>query len=128
MFKKPIQLIVGTRTWSTLAEKSTLKKSHYAEASSRAKPHMNIGTIGHVDHGKTTLTAAITLPCLPHCSPMPFPGQPPKQTAPQMNLNSGPDDFIDCVLNVINCEPVETDNYLRSIFSHFGDMLVVDSD
>ncbi|KAH7931050.1 translation elongation factor Tu [Leucogyrophana mollusca] len=27
---------------------------------SRAKPHMNIGTIGHVDHGKTTLTAAIT--------------------------------------------------------------------
>lgn len=27
---------------------------------SRAKPHVNIGTIGHVDHGKTTLTAAIT--------------------------------------------------------------------
>ncbi|TNY17622.1 P-loop containing nucleoside triphosphate hydrolase protein [Rhodotorula diobovata] len=27
---------------------------------SRTKPHMNIGTIGHVDHGKTTLTAAIT--------------------------------------------------------------------
>merc|ERR1719362_419429 len=27
---------------------------------SRDKPHMNIGTIGHVDHGKTTLTAAIT--------------------------------------------------------------------
>jgi elongation factor Tu len=26
----------------------------------RAKPHMNIGTVGHVDHGKTTLTAAIT--------------------------------------------------------------------
>ncbi|QBI20435.1 elongation factor Tu [Egibacter rhizosphaerae] len=26
----------------------------------RSKPHMNIGTIGHVDHGKTTLTAAIT--------------------------------------------------------------------
>lgn len=29
----------------------------------RKKPHLNIGTIGHVDHGKTTLTAAITL-CL----------------------------------------------------------------
>ena len=30
----------------------------------RVKPHINIGTIGHVDHGKTTLTAAIsaTLP------------------------------------------------------------------
>jgi len=26
----------------------------------RLKPHINIGTIGHVDHGKTTLTAAIT--------------------------------------------------------------------
>ncbi|MEO0549322.1 MAG: GTP-binding protein, partial [Pseudomonadota bacterium] len=29
----------------------------------RNKPHVNIGTIGHVDHGKTTLTAAITM-CL----------------------------------------------------------------
>src|SRR4026208_2121800 len=26
----------------------------------RPKPHVNVGTIGHVDHGKTTLTAAIT--------------------------------------------------------------------
>jgi elongation factor Tu len=26
----------------------------------RTKPHVNIGTIGHIDHGKTTLTAAIT--------------------------------------------------------------------
>ena len=26
----------------------------------RSKPHLNIGTIGHVDHGKTTLTAAIS--------------------------------------------------------------------
>ena len=31
------------------------------ETSERSKPHVNIGTIGHVDHGKTTLTAAITL-------------------------------------------------------------------
>src|SRR3954454_6167430 len=30
------------------------------EKFSRTKPHCNIGTIGHVDHGKTTLTAAIT--------------------------------------------------------------------
>ncbi len=30
------------------------------ETYNRAKPHLNIGTIGHVDHGKTTLTAAIT--------------------------------------------------------------------
>ncbi|MCK5766389.1 MAG: elongation factor Tu [Bacteroidales bacterium] len=31
------------------------------ETFDRSKPHVNIGTIGHVDHGKTTLTAAITL-------------------------------------------------------------------
>ena len=30
------------------------------EKFNRNKPHCNIGTIGHVDHGKTTLTAAIT--------------------------------------------------------------------
>ncbi|MGE3965450.1 MAG: elongation factor Tu, partial [Planctomycetota bacterium] len=30
------------------------------ETFSRTKPHVNVGTIGHVDHGKTTLTAAIT--------------------------------------------------------------------
>lgn len=33
---------------------------HYSEKFSRSKPHLNIGTIGHVDHGKTTLTAVIT--------------------------------------------------------------------
>ncbi|MFH0343508.1 MAG: GTP-binding protein, partial [Chromatiales bacterium] len=27
----------------------------------RTKPHVNVGTIGHVDHGKTTLTAALTM-------------------------------------------------------------------
>ena len=35
----------------------TITKRH---AHDRSKPHVNIGTIGHVDHGKTTLTAAIT--------------------------------------------------------------------
>ena len=33
------------------------------EKFSRTKPHVNVGTIGHVDHGKTTLTAAITSHC-----------------------------------------------------------------
>ena len=37
-------------------EKKEMAKAHYE----RTKPHVNIGTIGHVDHGKTTLTAAIT--------------------------------------------------------------------
>src|SRR3989344_3359386 len=31
-----------------------------AEKFERTKPHLNVGTIGHVDHGKTTLTAALT--------------------------------------------------------------------
>ena len=30
------------------------------EVYDRSKPHVNIGTIGHVDHGKTTLSAAIS--------------------------------------------------------------------
>ena len=34
-------------------------KKHMAEKFERTKPHINVGTIGHVDHGKTTLTAAI---------------------------------------------------------------------
>jgi hypothetical protein len=41
---------VSSRTTTTMAK----------EAFQRNKPHVNIGTIGHVDHGKTTLTAAIT--------------------------------------------------------------------
>jgi elongation factor Tu len=36
-----------------------MAKEHF----DRSKPHVNVGTIGHVDHGKTTLTAAITI-CL----------------------------------------------------------------
>src|SRR5437899_12909054 len=35
---------------------STMAKKKFE----RTKPHVNVGTIGHVDHGKTTLTAAIT--------------------------------------------------------------------
>ncbi|RLV93118.1 Elongation factor Tu mitochondrial [Spathaspora sp. JA1] len=55
---------------STVGARSTLRAAtlratypslvrHYA-VFNRSKPHVNIGTIGHVDHGKTTLTAAIT--------------------------------------------------------------------
>jgi len=33
------------------------------QAFERKKPHVNVGTIGHVDHGKTTLTAALTIVC-----------------------------------------------------------------
>ncbi|QEU60106.1 Tuf1 [Kluyveromyces lactis] len=44
---------IGARAFS-----SSIRVS--AAAFDRSKPHLNIGTIGHVDHGKTTLTAAIT--------------------------------------------------------------------
>ncbi len=37
-------------------ENTAMAKSKFE----RTKPHVNIGTIGHVDHGKTSLTAAIT--------------------------------------------------------------------
>src|SRR5512146_1056838 len=36
--------------------KNTVAKQKFE----RTKPHVNVGTIGHIDHGKTTLTAAIT--------------------------------------------------------------------
>lgn len=41
---------------------SLILRRNYAEKQvfERTKPHCNVGTIGHVDHGKTTLTAAIT--------------------------------------------------------------------
>ncbi|KAF8523130.1 translation elongation factor Tu [Hysterangium stoloniferum] len=48
---------------SVFTHRDAVPRRGYAEATgkfSRAKPHMNIGTIGHVDHGKTTLTASIT--------------------------------------------------------------------
>ncbi len=42
------------------SSKTGLLRCLATEAFVRDKPHLNIGTIGHVDHGKTTLTAAIT--------------------------------------------------------------------
>jgi elongation factor Tu len=45
-----------TTSTNTVQEDNTVAKAKFQ----RTKPHVNIGTIGHVDHGKTTLTAAIT--------------------------------------------------------------------
>lgn len=42
----------------------------------RDKPHVNIGTIGHVDHGKTTLTAAITKSMYSHDNSSGYKSQP----------------------------------------------------
>ena len=51
-FQTNKSLLVNTKTG--------LLRCIATEAFVRDKPHLNIGTIGHVDHGKTTLTAAIT--------------------------------------------------------------------
>lgn len=50
-----ILLFTGKQLLRFLAAEAQAKKTF-----SREKPHVNVGTIGHVDHGKTTLTAAIT--------------------------------------------------------------------
>ncbi|EME48018.1 hypothetical protein DOTSEDRAFT_69822 [Dothistroma septosporum NZE10] len=52
----PMQCALDTRGRNQLVNATRT----YATAFERSKPHVNIGTIGHVDHGKTTLTAAIT--------------------------------------------------------------------
>ena len=52
---------LASHTDSNEAEKGDSRNDMAKEQFERTKPHVNIGTIGHVDHGKTTLTAAITL-------------------------------------------------------------------
>lgn len=46
--------------WLAAAPAASRAFSTAYDINSRTKPHVNVGTIGHVDHGKTTLTAAIT--------------------------------------------------------------------
>ncbi|VVC92684.1 unnamed protein product, partial [Leptidea sinapis] len=52
----------GLPVISSVTPLSIILRRNYAEKQvfERTKPHCNVGTIGHVDHGKTTLTAAIT--------------------------------------------------------------------
>src|SRR2546427_9518262 len=47
---------VRCNSFPLLGEKKSMAKEKYE----RTKPHVNVGTIGHIDHGKTTLTACIT--------------------------------------------------------------------
>ena len=49
----------------------------------RTKPHVNVGTIGHVDHGKTTLTAAITKCCITAVGNIEFPRSTSIDNAPE---------------------------------------------
>ncbi|KAH3661931.1 hypothetical protein OGAPHI_006110 [Ogataea philodendri] len=54
-------LKIGRMSGARVASKTVSNSFvRYAGTFDRSKPHVNIGTIGHVDHGKTTLTAAIT--------------------------------------------------------------------
>ena len=59
----------------------------------RTKPHVNIGTIGHVDHGKTTLTAAIT-------KVLAMKGAAKYTSYDQ--IDNAPEDFLGAVLGDLN--------------------------
>eukprot|EP00002_Diphylleia_rotans_P023864 TRINITY_DN4702_c0_g3_i1.p1 TRINITY_DN4702_c0_g3~~TRINITY_DN4702_c0_g3_i1.p1 ORF type:complete len:451 (-),score=125.29 TRINITY_DN4702_c0_g3_i1:573-1925(-) len=52
--------VVGGKVQSLAAASIGSQQLRFAGKYDRSKPHLNIGTIGHVDHGKTSLTAAIT--------------------------------------------------------------------
>src|SRR5512143_460295 len=57
---------VQSRSWAPVTNFFTSRQEADSMAKAkfeRTKPHVNVGTIGHVDHGKTTLTAAITKVC-----------------------------------------------------------------
>src|SRR5688572_7259487 len=53
--------IRGAQDSRAVAQHASVRRATMSKAKfERTKPHVNVGTIGHVDHGKTTLTAAIT--------------------------------------------------------------------
>ena len=54
------RMMIATPMRAAVASTTTWRRSLAYDINSRSKPHLNVGTIGHVDHGKTTLTAAIT--------------------------------------------------------------------
>src|SRR5207248_8711747 len=49
-----------SRPRSSRAKRKQGRRGMAKQKFERTKPHLNVGTIGHIDHGKTTLTAAIT--------------------------------------------------------------------
>ena len=51
---------MSSQKWLRWSLSSRISGSRFLATFDRKKAHMNIGTIGHIDHGKTTLTAAIT--------------------------------------------------------------------
>ena len=68
----------------------------------RTKPHVNVGTIGHVDHGKTTLTAAMT-----HVLSKKYGGEAknydqidaaPEEKARGITINTAHVEYVTCLL------------------------------
>ena len=55
-----ITIIIAVIAALVALERDTSASACCKATFKRTKPHVNVGTIGHVDHGKTTLTAAIT--------------------------------------------------------------------
>src|SRR5437870_263776 len=53
-------MVAGSNPVPRSSHSREVQRSMAKEKFERSKPHVNIGTIGHIDHGKTTLTAAIT--------------------------------------------------------------------
>ena len=55
-----IARVIESADWATVTDTGTERHRMAKAKFERNKPHCNVGTIGHVDHGKTSLTAAIT--------------------------------------------------------------------
>ena len=55
-----IKMVIESSGWNTVTGTGTGRQRMAKAKFERNKPHCNVGTIGHVDHGKTSLTAAIT--------------------------------------------------------------------
>ena len=62
----------GQKAPATEEGTSTRGSAMAKEKFERTKPHINVGTIGHIDHGKTTLTAAITKTLAKHDASVTF--------------------------------------------------------
>ena len=75
----------------------------------RVKPHVNIGTIGHVDHGKTTLTSAITLVLSKHVDPNT--GRPLAQFLRYEDIDKAPEEKARGL--TINIAHVEFESFKR---------------